>query len=110
MAKRTLEEIIEALDSDTVRTALTQQKARVQTMIAERVVELQAEMSNPTTNDEVKAEIERLLTKQIIGLQEMKEGIEERLSDSDGILKGLMPNRAAKRRAAKNGAKEAKTD
>lgn len=107
---KTLDEIIEALDPEAVRAALVKQKNQVNTMIAERVVGLQTEEDNPTTSEEVKKEIRRVLTKEILGLQEVKEAIEERLADSDNILKGLTSTRASKRRiskkTSKNGVKE----
>ena len=102
MAKKTLQQIIEELDPESVRTALVQQQNRVKTMIAERVVGYQTEQVNPTyTSDDVRNEVLRVIEREIIGLEELQQTITERLKDSDGILKGLMPNRAAKRRIEK---------
>src|SRR5439155_20002748 len=87
MAKKTLQEIIEALEPDTVRTALVQQQTRVKAMIAERVVGYQTEQINPTyTSEDVRDEVLRTLEREIIGLEELQQAIQERLKDADGIL------------------------
>ena len=103
MAKKTLQEIVEALEPDTVRKALVDQQAKLKAIIAERVVIYQTEQTNPTYTDEnVRTEVLKALEKEIIGWEELQQTIQERLRDSDGILKGLAPNRAARRRS-KNG-------
>jgi len=107
VAKKTLQEIIEALEPDTVRRALVDQQDRLKAIIAERVVIYQTEQTNPTyTNEAVRADVLKALEKEIIGWEELQQTIQERLKDSDGILKGLVPNRAARRRS-KNGASDA---
>lgn len=96
---RTLEEITEALEPDTVRQALQQQLTNVKRMIANNVVSLQIEV--PTMEPDMQQGVAAGLEREIARLDGVQSDIEERLRSSDGLLKGLQPTRAAKRRVAK---------
>jgi len=100
---RTLEEITEALEPNTVRDALQQQLTNVRRMIANNIISLQVEV--PTMEPNVREGVAGGLEREIARLDSIQTDIEERLRSSDGLLKGLQPTRAAKHRVAKREAK-----
>src|SRR3990172_2178796 len=100
---RTLEEITEALEPNTVRDALQQQLTNVRRMIANNIISLQVEV--PTMEPNVREGVAGGLEREIARLDSIQTDIEERLRSSDGLLKGLQPDRAAKHRVAKREAK-----
>jgi len=86
---RTLQEITEALEPEAVRAALQQKLEQVTAMIAERVIGYQLEEANPTLREAVRSKVLAETANGIAGLDELRSIIEDRLSNSEDILKGL---------------------
>lgn len=94
---RTLEEITMALEPEAVRKALGDKLEQVKAMLADKVVTRQLEANNPTLTPEYREQLMGQLEKEIVGLDEIREEIEERLSTE--VL--MAPNREARRNGSK---------